>query len=156
MYIPIKTLWERGDSLPENAEIDLKKKGIARLTFGGRWLPMWALKPFFGADDKLQLGNSFNAAGYDMTALEAEYNSDNSISVYIEVNDVPDDGPMTTALPIIAIVVGAGALLGGILLVMMLSKVEAILNLPVTWIVAGIVFLTMVPVSIAGLKKGAG
>jgi len=130
MYIPIKTLWKRGDSLPENAEIDIRK-GIAKFTFGGGWLPMWALKPFFDNTLQMDLGNNFDAAGYDMTALEATYNKDDSISVYVKVNSLPDDGPSINVVPLIAIVAGIGALLGGVILVVMLSKVEAILNLPV-------------------------
>jgi len=104
----------------------------------------------------MDLGNNFDAAGYDMTALEATYNKDDSISVYVKVNSLPDDGPSINVVPLIAIVAGIGALLGGVILVVMLSKVEAILNLPVVWVIGGLVFISMVPLSIKGLKRGAG
>lgn len=146
--IPIKTLWERGDSAPENADMKIQR-GTVRLTFGGGWLP---LPNIFGADRRMDFNRAFSAAGWDMIVADAQHNDDNSISVHIRILSEIENGGVAV-VPLVAIVLGVAGIVGGILLIVLLSKAEAILELPVVWLIAGTVFLS---IGIPAIKKLRG
>lgn len=156
MYIPIKTLWKRGDTLPENAQLDFGK-GRARMTFGGKFLPLgWAYRQYFGDAKHYDLDESFNAAGYQGVIERVGLNEDSSVYFIIHITRVPNPGdPAPDVIPLVAIV-GALAAIGiGIIVIAMLSKVEAILKLPTAYLIGGTVFLVTLGAP-AMLKKSRG
>ena len=146
--IAFKTLWERGDSLPENADFEIQR-GTAKFTFGGGWLP---LPNIFGDDKRRDYNRAITAGGWDMVITDAEYNSeDHSVSVYVDVVGRSEGAPAIA--PLVAIVLGIAGIVGGVLLIFLLGKVEAVISLPVFWLIAGTFFLAL---GVPAIKKIRG
>ena len=144
---------QRGDDITQVDGSKVRKGGYI-FTFGGDWLPMPNL---FGDDRKITIDQYMQEFGYTVWIKNAEYKPDSkTIQVNIYVINIPDDpgGPTIAALPLVAIVAGIGAIVGGILVVTSLSKVQHIFELPVFYLVAGAAVLFAIPPVVKSFKAG--
>ena len=64
---------------------------------------------------------------------------------------------LTTALPFVLIIGAVAVIIGGVIVLALLSRIEAILDLPIAWLVGGAVVLIALPAGIKAIKgKGVG
>lgn len=151
LSIPLKTLWKQGDPLEAPGKY---RKGTIRLHFGGGIIPL----PNLFGDDKVTIYNrSYNdVAGFGLVVKRGEYDdSDHSIYIIIDIVKVPDEDPSSLAIPILAILGVVAGLIGGVLILAALSKIEAIFDLPVFWLVAGVAALAFLPAAVKSIKGAA-
>lgn len=123
--LPVRTLWQRDSGIDPEAMSSEMERGTLRFTFGGFGIPM----PNVLDGDRMDYGNTFEAAGYHIVIRYIEYKDQDGgvYHCYVDVTKLPPDNPV----PLIPIIAGLAAALGlGIIGLLLLSKVEAILEVP--------------------------
>jgi len=146
--IPLRTIWKRGDA----EEWPSPRPGSVRFRFApflGIPLPN-----IFGEDERSEFNEPFSVAGMSGVIKRGEWH-DGNIDIIIRV-DAVDQG-LITALPLALIIGAVAGIIGGVIVLALLSRIEAILDLPIAWLVGGAVILIALPAGIKAIKgKGVG
>lgn len=140
------TIWDRSQGVPEQSKAGIKK-----------WRYRFTLAPVpfnpIGASH-VEYNQTFEAAGYLINLESASY-SGGTLQLNIKVLRVPAGGQAIEVVPIAAIIVGIGAIIGGVIVIALLTKVEAILSLPIIPIILIFAIFVMVwPTLRQQIKKG--
>lgn len=147
MIIPLRTIWTRDEGW-RIGESEFRPADL-RLTFSGA-LGIPLPNPF-GEDNSTEYDKTITVEGFSIYIDRADW-VDGEIFLHMEILSLPPGG-MATAIPLAAIIIALALATGLILLIALLSRIEAVFNLPATWIIAGGIGILALPLMARNIRK---